>query len=587
MRSRTWAGPLALALVSTLLVPALSGANPSDPELGWPAPDGCSWPKYGQDLGHTFHQDPDCADLELTTASTLAPKWFFRTPDSVTASPSVVDGVVYVGDWAGTFYALPEDGTGTVEPLWTFEIEDENRVSFGRIVSSAAVADVDGTRVVAFGGGSTLYVLDAANGSELASLCLDPRQDPPPPEEPIRCRGSSADIEIESSPAIVEVGDQTWIVVGHSVHNRGGIGRTGVVAMRLDSYPWTLEPVWKFDPETKRTYTADPALIGVEAARIAPEERRSEHVITDDPLTYEAGQGSGCAGVWSSPAVDIELGLVFFGTANCTTDTVAEGEIGGEGVWSVDLVTGGYRWHFLPRGNNDVDDDFGASANLLPNGLIGHGGKDGIYYAFERTPNPGADGEQQREWEQRVGQPGHVNRNFSIGGMIGTPAVGEVNGEPAIFATIAVGTPIDRFSGSEQPDFSLLEDPTRLLSLHAFSADDGRILWRDPVARPSYGAPTYANGILLVPSTFGFSLNVYNADTGTLLGVWPLGNAPSSAPAIVGDSVYLGISTRQSDGEYKLIAQGPLQPLEEPLETSSGPSPLTLWAGVWGFQLAN
>jgi hypothetical protein len=38
-------------------------------------------------------------------------------------------------------------------------------------------------------------------------------------------------------------------------------------------------------------------------------------------------------------------------------------------------------------------------------------------------------------------------------------------------------------------------------------------------------------------------------------------------------------------GECQLIAQGPLQSLAGPLEEFSGPSPLTLWAGVWGFEI--
>ena len=65
----------------------------------------------------------------------------------------------------------------TVEPLWTFEIDDTNGVSFGRIVSSPTVTDIDDTRVVLFAGGATVYALDAATGAPLTTLCLDPRTD--------------------------------------------------------------------------------------------------------------------------------------------------------------------------------------------------------------------------------------------------------------------------------------------------------------------------------------------------------------------------------------------------------------------------
>jgi outer membrane protein assembly factor BamB len=154
--------------------------------------------------------------------------------------------------------------------------------------------------------------------------------------------------------------------------------------------------------------------------------------------------------------------------------------------------------------------------------------------------------------------------------MIGTPAVGEVNGEPAIFAAAAIQTPVGEPLDTPQRgvDRSLAEDPGRLLSLHAISARDGRVLWRSPVTRPSYGAPTYADGVVLVGATAGFSLEAFDADTGLALGSWPLDGPPSSAPAIVGDSVYLGTGTRFGD-----VA---------PAQT---PDPTAQASGVWAFQL--
>src|SRR5205823_5797040 len=140
-------------------------------------------------------------------APTLHPAWFFPTRDSVTASPTVAGGRVFVGSWDGTFYAFAaHPAAGPVKPLWTFAIHDTNRTAFGRIVSSAAVTTVGGKQVVLFGGGATLYVLDAASGRELASACLDPRADPA-----VRCKGSDHGVEIESSPAVVTIGGETRV----------------------------------------------------------------------------------------------------------------------------------------------------------------------------------------------------------------------------------------------------------------------------------------------------------------------------------------------------------------------------------------
>lgn len=522
---------------------------------------------YGHDLGHSFAQSADCSHINAHNVRLLHPKWFLPAADSVTASPTVVDDVVYVGSWDGTFYAIPADAEfGIPEPLWTFQIDDTSGVAFGRIVSSAAVADVAGTGVVAFGGGATLYVLDAATGTELASICVDPRTDPPPPADPIRCRGSDGEIEIESSPAFVDVAGETRILVGMDVHNDPGVGRTGLIALRLAAAPWRLEPVWKLDPETGLSYTTDASHAGDPA-----------FVVTADPLTQGAGTGSGCGGVWSSPAVDVAGGLVFFGTANCEADAMPPGESGGEALIAADLASGALRWRWSPRGLNRLDDDFGASPNLLPGGLVGIGGKDGAYAALTRT---GAGGQPQLVWRTLAGLAGHVTVDFAVGGIIGTPAVGLARGEPAIFVTTALSTP---FAGpldtdGPVPDPALFEDPGRLFSLHALSATDGRLLWRSPVSRQSYGAPTYARGLLFVPSTFDASVKVFRASTGRLVHDLHFTGAVSSAPAVVGDSIYFGTGTRETDLEFKTFGGEDTEPV-------LGEHVLSRLSGVWAFEV--
>jgi outer membrane protein assembly factor BamB len=235
------------------------------------------------------------------------------------------------------------------------------------------------------------------------------------------------------------------------------------------------------------------------------------------------------------PAAFSGEGLVVFGTSNCGNPDPTHVEAESEGVYALRAATGALVWEFHPRPYNDDDDDYGASANLLPGGLVGNGGKDGRYYAFDRLTGT-------RPWTSHPAQSGHVNAQFAIGGIIGTPAVGEVNGEPAIFLSSALSTPIGD-PNTMTPDPTLAEDPQRMLSLHAISAVDGRILWRSAVARPSFGAPTYANGIVFVPGTVSFSLQAYNANDGTLLAAQPLTGAPSSSPTIVGDAIFIGTGT--------------------------------------------
>src|SRR4051794_17131302 len=115
---------LAAALLAIIVAPA--GAA------------GCAdWPEYGRTAARTF--DVECAASPITTASVgrLVTDWSYKTRRAVTASPAVVGGVVYAGDWSGTMYALR---AGRL--VWEHSVAPAPGATFGPIVSSAAVADV-------------------------------------------------------------------------------------------------------------------------------------------------------------------------------------------------------------------------------------------------------------------------------------------------------------------------------------------------------------------------------------------------------------------------------------------------------------
>ncbi len=500
--------------------------------------DACDWPMYGHDPGRSFAQT--CTDITPANVSTLRPKWFVPTDAPVTASPAIVGGVLYVGDWNGVFHAR---GAETGDGIWSFQVDDRHNLPFGRIVSSAAVdtVSVDGAGsvpVVLFGGGATLYALDPATGALLAKQDTDPRVDPPAPED------DTAEVEIESSPVVGHFpGRDDRIFVGMDVHSGKNVGATGLLSFAMKknaagaSTPYRFELLYKFDPESSTV----------------------RHSLTDG-----SGTGFGCGGVWSSPMLDEDAlggdGVIVFGTSNCTfpTETAVR-----EGVFAIRAKTGELLWKHQPRAANIYDDDFGASPNLLPGGRVGAAGKDGRYYAFSLLGNG------TPAWTSHPAQSGHLTTQFAFGGIIGTPAIGEVASpdgarETAVFIASALSTPIGEplDSGGFPLDASLADDPGRMFSLHAISAIDGRVLWRSPLSRQAFGAPTYANGVVFVPSTFDASVKAFHAGTGAPLWMHLLNGAPSSSPTIVGDSVYLGTGVTV-----------------EPL-------PLERLSGLWAFELA-
>jgi glucose dehydrogenase len=79
------------------------------------------WPMYGRDLGHTF-SNPH-SRINPSNLSKLKLAWTFTTGDAVSASPTVVDGVIYVGSWDGNFYAI-RARTGNL--LWRFPVDCQN-----------------------------------------------------------------------------------------------------------------------------------------------------------------------------------------------------------------------------------------------------------------------------------------------------------------------------------------------------------------------------------------------------------------------------------------------------------------------------
>lgn len=300
--------------------------------------------------------------------------------------------------------------------------------------------------------------------------------------------------------------------------------------------------------------------------------------------------------MWSTPAVDPVRDLVVFGTASCgrppaggPTDT---GDVAGEKVYAVRYSTGEELWRYDPPRpwGTDMDDDFGAATQLFEvDGRLvaGAAGKDGWYYALDASTGSVV-------WRTQVGQPGHTSSGFAVGGVLGSPALGVVNGRPALFVTTAISTPVGApiDSGSlDSLDHTLAEDPGRMLSLHAVDAATGDVLWRTPVTRQTYGHPTYVNGLVLVASTVGLAVEAFHADTGALVWRSPLNGAPSSGVAVAGSAIYLGAGTRQTDAGFKLEGDDSVVPdgLRQVVETVGaaeyvGSDPQERLSGVWAFR---
>jgi outer membrane protein assembly factor BamB len=477
----------------------------------------------------------------------------------MTASPVVVGDTVYAGSWDGTFWAVD---TKTGKKRWTFTITTAVPTAFGRIVSTASVvpfpdpAAPGGSRLVAvFGGGSSLWAVDAKSGKELAHIDLDPR-------DAATRAAEAADppvVEVESSPVVGNVrvgsGTERRIFVGFDVHNNDKVGRTGLVALRLDTpaqpgSAWQLQPIWKLDPETGTVH----------------------HGVAG--LTEESGQGFGCGGVWSSPALDVVNNHVVFGTASCShpEEAIEAGENFAEQMIAARADTGEVAWSFRPGKDADdanLDDDFGASPNVFTTQggrtLVGEGRKDACYYARDAKTGQGV-------WRTCVGTAGNISDGFGIGGFLGTTAV----------QTDARGRALRIIGASAIPiPHSLAEARHATIVVRAMDPANGALLWTYRLTGPTYASVSVAGGVVFVPDTFTSSLVMLDAERGLLRAILPVAGPPSSTAAVVGDSVYVTTGTRETDLEYKAFDSR----LEKVLAGPTGASPLSPASGIHRFAL--
>ncbi len=485
--------PLAALAVLAALAIHCGGGSSSPPTR----PANSDWPMYGHDLGHSFTAAH--SDIDKTNAASLQLAWTVPMPDAVTAAPSVVDGVVYIGGWDGVMYALDAD-TGSVN--WTFEVDCQNAIlpipprclppgevepdrtgtDGGLIVGAAAV---DGGKLY-FGGGRTLYSLDAATGKLIWKHVFCGNPDDP------NCEADENDPAQIFSSAVVAGG---LVVVGISVDGADGY-RGGIVA--VDAASGELK--WRFEVDPILDANGNPAL--------------------DAQGNAQGGVNRGCGDVWSSGAVDAARGLIFFGTADCQSGADLPYH---EAVLALELRTGKVVWVYRPHASDTCDFDFGASANLMDVGgmqLVGVGNKDGTYYALDRKTGA-------LVWKTNVVFGG------SSGGFIGSSAFDGTH----IYGGTALGWLGDDSPCSDDPRDLPIQDP----SFHAFDARSGAVAWQDNEANTfaptSVSGGAVFNGIGIVRSP---ELRVYDGDTGATLAAFETTGTVNSGAAIVGRAIYFG-----------------------------------------------
>ncbi len=463
-------------------------ARAAGPAVGVPGP--FDWPTYGHDAQHTFAGRTTLTQAEVPR---LRRAWSFPTGDAVTATPTVVDGTVYVGSWDTRFYAISL-ATGRVR--WRYQLSSQTGVepypgesprpvtSDGGLVTSSAWYEPPGPgrpALVIFGGGYTLYALNDRTGALFWRHDYTGRPGAPP--DP-----SEDNARIFSSPVVADNKVLFGLSVDGQAHARGY-----VVAASLT----TGDPVWIYQTDTSA------------AGRIL---------------------NNGCGNVWSSGSIIPNPGLVVFNEADCGFSNPPPTA---ETVFALRISDGQLVWRYRPsRPDPDCDYDFGGTTNigLAPDGaatFLGVGSKDGSYYSLDpATGRP--------RWITNV-----VFGGFS-GGFIATTAYDGTR----VYGSTAFGD-FGRFesNGPRLCDPSNRRDTQfQNPSVHAFAARSGRVLWQASLAY-SVAPTTVAGGMTFNGLALHAVVEVRAAASGRVLAKLPTGVPCWSGVATVGDALVLGTGT--------------------------------------------
>ena len=518
------------------------------------------WRMGGHDLANTRNQP--LTGIGVSNVNQLRTKWVFTTAGSVSATPAVVNGIVYFPDWpapgaGGYFYAVAAD-TGHL--IWQHLISDWTGVP-GDFARDDPAFD-----------GGEIFLGD--QGGQLATF-------------------STTSGLIGPGARVIAVNaltsQVTWVTqvdpFPGAMITGSPVVYNGVVYVGISS-----------NEETLATNPAYPCC-SFRGSVVALDEASGLILWQTPSIPRNPGGYTGGA-VWdSTPVVDRSRGSLYVGTGNnytvpsdvttCITaarennqsdsacnsiDNYAQDYF--DSVLALDLQTGAIKWAQRVQGYdaytfacqsqapgvtwcpspNGPDYDFGGAGpnfftttvNGISQDIVGAGQKSGIYWAFNADNG-------DLVWNTLVG-PGSF-----LGGIVwGTATDGK-----QIYVPIA--------NGLNQP-YTLQPSGQAANggSWAALDAATGTILWQ--TATPgncqslfgtvggcmALGPATVGNGVVYAASMDANpsdpTMFALNAATGEILWSFAAGSQVNAAPAIVGDSLYWGSGYRFGSSNNQLYA---------------------------------
>ena len=323
--------------------------------------------------------------INRANVAQLKPKWRTSLNGSGTASkysaqaqPIVYDGVIYVATGANDVFALDVE-TGAIR--WSHEANlDPNITVICCGWMSRGVAIGDG-KIFSGQLDGKLVALDQTSGAVVWSIQAERTEDA---------------FSITTAPLYYD----GLVITGFAGGDRAARGRVKAYDARTGELRWTFYTIPGPGEVGHDTWPAD-----------------------NDTWEY------GGAAVWQTPAVDPELGLVYFSTGNPGPDL--NGSVRpGDNLFSVSMVaieakTGKYRWHFQQVHHDLWDYDspnpvilFDAEYDGRMRKGIVEVGKTGMVYILDRETGKPLVGIEERAVPQEPRQATAATQPFPIGDSV-------------------------------------------------------------------------------------------------------------------------------------------------------------------------
>lgn len=441
--------------------------------------------------------------------------WQFETNGWIAASPTVVNGTVFVGSRDESLYAV-DAATGDKE--WEFETD-------GRIVSSPMVAD---STVFLGSTDKNVYAVDVATGTEKWSF--------------------ETDASIGSSPTVV---DETLYIASGGDEGEERLyaldASTGRERWRFETDQWIhTSPVvvngTVFLGDYRNIYAIDVAT-GDEEWRFETESRGGSALTVVDGTVFFANGGRSVCAVDAATGEERwrTVGLSSPSSPTVINETVFVGVERPEyGVSALDAATGREKWHFQTEGS--------VSAPTVVDDTVFFGSADDNVYAVDATTG-------EEAW--RFQTDGSVSAPIVVDGVL---FVGSRDQSLYAIDTDSTGSSEDsrvrlgiRGHHDTWTEGDPVDQPLRTRKT-SFDANDSKVEWRFETDGWVYSSPTVVDGTAFVGAGDGFAgrgeseleeiddTNLYALNTATGEAEWRFqtDDEIQSSAAVTDGTAYIG-----------------------------------------------